>query len=62
MIPICSYCNKIRDDKGIWEKIELYLHKYSRGLASFTHGICPECYQEELNKIRAMKIQEQQMG
>ena len=41
IIPICTICKNIRDDKGYWEKIERYLKKHS--LADFTHGICPDC-------------------
>jgi DNA-binding response OmpR family regulator len=41
MLPICSNCKKIRDDKGYWEEVELYVGKHST--AEFTHGICPEC-------------------
>ncbi|MFO7600217.1 MAG: PAS domain S-box protein [Candidatus Desulfacyla sp.] len=40
-LPICSYCKKIRDDKGYWDQIESYIHKHSD--AEFSHGICPEC-------------------
>ena len=40
-IPICSYCKKIRDDKGYWSQIESYIHKHSD--AECSHGICPEC-------------------
>lgn len=41
VIPICSYCHKIRDDEGIWDKLETYLAKHSD--AKFSHGICPDC-------------------
>lgn len=41
ILPICSFCKKIRDDKGYWEKVEVYIHKYSQ--ADFSHGVCPEC-------------------
>ncbi|MDH5570578.1 MAG: DUF3365 domain-containing protein [Gammaproteobacteria bacterium] len=41
IIPICSYCHKIRDDEGAWERMESYISKHSD--ASFSHGICPEC-------------------
>jgi PAS domain S-box-containing protein len=41
LIPICSSCKKIRDDKGYWNILEAYLVKHSE--AKFTHGICPEC-------------------
>ena len=40
-LPICSSCKKIRDDKGSWSQIELYIRERSE--AEFTHGICPEC-------------------
>ncbi|MFH2044176.1 MAG: GAF domain-containing protein [Pseudomonadota bacterium] len=41
MLPICSHCKKIRDDKGYWNQIEAYIRDHSG--AEFTHGICPEC-------------------
>ena len=41
LIPICSSCKKIRDDKGYWNLLEAYIEKYSDAI--FTHGICPEC-------------------
>ena len=40
-IPICSKCNKIRDDKGFWEKIENYIQ--ARTGAQFSHSLCPTC-------------------
>lgn len=41
IIPICASCKKIRDDKGYWNQIEIYIKDHS--YADFTHGICPEC-------------------
>ncbi len=41
LLPICSYCKKIRDDKGYWNKIETYINEHSE--AEFSHGICREC-------------------
>lgn len=41
LIPICSYCKKIRDDGGAWNQMEQYIS--SRSSATFSHGICPEC-------------------
>ena len=41
LIPICSICKKIRDDKGYWNLIESYIESHSD--AAFSHGICPEC-------------------
>lgn len=45
ILPICSHCKKIRNDKGYWEQVECYIEEHSR--AEFTHGLCPAC-QEEL--------------
>jgi len=41
ILPICSKCKKIRDDKGYWKQIEEYISNNSE--ADFSHGICPEC-------------------
>lgn len=41
IIPICSNCKKIRDDKGAWQEVEIYVSKHSE--AQFSHGICPPC-------------------
>ncbi len=41
LLPICSNCKKIRDDKGYWIQIENYIRDHSE--ADFSHGICPEC-------------------
>jgi hypothetical protein len=41
LVPICSNCKKIRDDKGYWDRVESYFHTH--GGLEFTHGICPDC-------------------
>lgn len=41
MLPICSACKKIRDDKGYWNRIESYISRHSKVV--FSHGICPDC-------------------
>lgn len=41
LIPICSNCKKIRDDKGYWQQVEVFVRDHSE--AEFSHGICPEC-------------------
>jgi hypothetical protein len=41
LIPICSHCKKIRDDKGYWNQIEAYIQEHSDAL--FSHSICKEC-------------------
>jgi DNA-binding response OmpR family regulator len=41
MIPICSRCRKIRNDKDYWQGVETYISEQTG--SNFTHGICPEC-------------------
>jgi len=41
MLPICSYCKRIRNDDNLWTQVEAYVSEHSD--ADFTHGICPEC-------------------
>lgn len=44
ILPICSSCKKIRDDKGSWTQIEAYISEHTD--AEFSHGICSECAQK----------------
>jgi len=46
LLPICSYCKKIRDDKDYWQSVEGYIGKHTN--AQFSHGICPECYEKHV--------------
>ncbi|MBN1868500.1 DUF4118 domain-containing protein [Candidatus Sumerlaeota bacterium] len=41
LLPMCSWCRKIRDDAGYWQRIEEYIGQRTR--AEFTHGLCEEC-------------------
>jgi PAS domain S-box-containing protein len=41
LIPICSNCKKIRDDKGFWNQVEEYVVEHTD--AKFSHGLCPDC-------------------
>ena len=54
LLPICSYCKRIRDDKDYWQSVEGYISQHTN--AHFSHGICPECYQQvvkpELERFR----------
>jgi CheY-like chemotaxis protein len=43
ILPICSYCKKIRDDLNHWQNVESYVSGHSQ--AEFSHGICPACYE-----------------
>ncbi len=53
ILPICSVCKKIRDDKGSWEQMEVYIATHSE--AEFSHGYCPECATKVLAGIDAFK-------
>ncbi|MCX5814130.1 MAG: PAS domain-containing protein [Proteobacteria bacterium] len=44
LLPVCASCKKIRNDKGYWEQIEVYIRDHSE--ATFTHGICPACAEQ----------------
>ena len=50
VIPVCSYCKKIRNEEGDWEELERYIVKHSD--VDFSHGACPVCYQQEMKKIK----------
>lgn len=49
LFPICSFCKKIRDDKGYWNQIEAYVRDHSE--AEFSHSICPMCVKEHYPDI-----------
>jgi len=48
IIPICSYCKKMRTDEGFWDSVEHYIA--TRSEAGFTHSICPECMEKHFPK------------
>ncbi len=43
LLPICSYCKKIRSDDDYWEQVDSYITKHSE--VAFSHSICPACYE-----------------
>lgn len=43
ILPICSYCKRIRNDRNYWQHVESYVSDHSQ--AEFSHGICPSCYE-----------------
>jgi phosphoserine phosphatase RsbU/P len=55
MLPICSYCKKIRDDQNYWQQLEGYISE--RTGSDFSHSVCPDCYQRvvipELQQMKA---------
>lgn len=46
LLPICSYCKRIRDEEERWSQVEDYVAR--RTAAQFTHGVCPACYDARL--------------
>lgn len=57
LLPICSYCKKIRNDENYWERLESYLCSHTH--AQFSHSICPDCYESvvrtELDALKRKK-------
>lgn len=53
IIPICSYCHAIRDDKGAWDRLESYISNHTEAI--FSHGICPECLVTATKDITSTK-------
>ena len=41
ILPVCSFCKKIRDQEGHWQSMERFITERSE--AQFSHGFCPEC-------------------
>jgi phosphoserine phosphatase RsbU/P len=56
LLPICSYCKKIRDDRNYWQQIEGYIS--DRTGSDFSHSVCPDCFERvlvpELAQIKAV--------
>lgn len=56
MLPICSYCKRIRQDDDYWQQVEIYLQKHVG--TSFSHGVCPSCYDSvvipQLERLKAI--------
>ena len=51
LLPICSYCKKVRDDQNYWEQVDHYLAHHTD--VQFSHGICPACYQIVMAELDA---------
>ncbi|HWN07923.1 MAG TPA: response regulator transcription factor [Pyrinomonadaceae bacterium] len=50
LLPICSYCKKIRDEKNYWQRVDNYLSENTD--MRFTHGICPDCYETAMLEVK----------
>jgi len=46
ILPICSYCKKVRNDRDYWEQVEAYIAEHVD--VRFSHGICPDCYESRV--------------
>jgi phosphoserine phosphatase RsbU/P len=57
LLPICSYCKRIRNDQNYWQQVEQYVGEHSG--VEFSHGICPDCFAKhvapELDKAAGKK-------
>jgi hypothetical protein len=49
IIPICSYCRRIRTDTDVWTQLESYVREHSH--AQFSHGICPQCMKAQVRAL-----------
>ena len=52
LLPICANCKKIRDDQGYWKQVEAYISSHSE--ATFSHSICPECFNKLYPELGAL--------
>lgn len=46
LLPICSYCKRIRDDQNYWQQVESYVAEHTD--VQFSHGYCPDCYRRHV--------------
>jgi hypothetical protein len=53
ILHACSYCKKIRDDKGDWKQFESYISEHTDTL--FSHGMCPECEKKAYAELEIFK-------
>lgn len=62
LLPICSYCKKIRDDQNYWQQVESYIARHSE--AQFSHSICPDCYAQivkpDIEKLKSKMREEKE--
>ena len=54
LLPICSYCKKVRNEANYWEQVESYLSAHSD--LDFTHSICPQCTEKMMKEIDASTV------
>ena len=60
LLPICSRCKKVRDDRGYWNTVETYISEHSN--AEFSHGFCPTCLEHELTLVDEFAREQSRAG
>jgi len=60
LLPICAHCKKIRDDKGYWQQVEVYVRDHAE--VEFSHGICPDCARSHFPNYYRTKTGESSKG
>jgi PAS domain S-box-containing protein len=56
ILPICSYCRKIRDDENYWQTVESYISRHTS--SRFSHSICPACMASEVEPMLGEPLDE----
>jgi len=56
LIPICSYCKGIRNDKGYWSTVEKFIKQFSN--AEFSHGVCDQCMRQHFPEVARVLLAE----
>ena len=49
IFPICAFCKKVRNDKGYWDQVEVYVKQHTE--AEFSHSVCPRCLKEHYPEL-----------
>ena len=60
ILPICSFCKKIKDEQGVWKAIDSYIYQHSE--ADISHAVCPECMEENYPEEYKMIVDEKNKG
>lgn len=59
LVPICSYCKGIRNDKGYWSTVEKFIQHYSSDV-EFSHGVCDRCMQQHFPDVAKIVLAERE--
>jgi CheY-like chemotaxis protein len=56
ILPMCSYCHKIRSDANYWQQVDEYIQTHN--IADISHGVCPDCYEKVLMPMLEKQMRE----